>query len=489
MGPEGVTRVLQRLRSSPIVVAVILAVVIVSGAGIIRVATTGPSSGTVVTEGQSEDDPNGFAEFLGESGGAEGGGTAERYIEAERKLREQLAKQAELERQGDGRAVTLRGLGAVAQPWTWLGPRNFGGRTRAFVVSPSDPNVMLAGGITGGIWRSEDAGASWVPMTDTFSNISVGVLEIDPSDPRVIYAGTGEAYYRPWPRNRGNGIMKSIDGGVSWAFLDATTTNEDFAWVGDIEVSHHDPKRIYAATGTGVWLSTDGGTSWGSKPVLASTQGAQGVGCLELAIRSDLTPDVVFASCGDDRAPQGVYRSTDGGAKWEQILPADNASIGFVALAIAPSNQETIYASVSGTDKHAKGLFASTAGGAPGSWAVRASPAPESGQDWLSHCDYFPGETKPGNHPQGGYDNDIAVDPTDPNRIWVGGIDLFRSEDGGSPSRLPATGTSIQRMGRPTSTPTSTSSCSTRPTTERRTARSISPTTVACSGRATIGPI
>lgn len=431
MGREGAARLLARLRSSPIALAVILAVVIVTGAGIVRVATTGPDGGLVGTDGPSEDDPNGFAEFLGESGQGEENATAQRYVEAERKLREQLAKQAALEQQGDGRAVVLRGLGAVAQPWTWLGPRNWGGRTRAFVISPSDPDVMLAGGITGGVWRSEDAGASWVPMTDTFSNISVGVLEIDPSDPRVIYAGTGEAYYRPWPRNRGNGIMKSIDGGVSWAFLDATTANDEFAWVGDIEVSHHDPKRIYAATGTGVWLSKDGGASWGSKPVLASTQGAQGVGCMELAIRSDLTPDVVFASCGYDLTPQGVYRSTDGGVKWEQVLPADGANIGFAALAIAPSHQDTIYASVSGLDEHAKGLFASTSGGAPGSWAVRASPAPASGQDWLSHCDFVPGKSKPGRNPQGGYDNDIAVDPSDPNRIWVGGIDLFRSEDGG----------------------------------------------------------
>jgi hypothetical protein len=419
------------VRSSPIPVAIVLAVLIVSGAGLIRLQEgSGPQpSASTGQAGPAEDDPNGFGDFLSGSAAGDSDTTAS-YLEAERLLRERLAKQAKLEAGGDSRAIVLRGLGAVAQPWTWLGPRNWGGRTRAFVVSPSNPKVMFAGGITGGLWRSDDAGASWSPLIDTFSNISIGVIEIDPTNPQVMYAGTGEAYYRPWPANRGNGIMKSIDGGISWAFLDATTKNDAFDWVGDIEVSPHDSKRVYAATGTGVWVSTDAGESWGSEPVLKSTQGADGLGCPELAIRSDVVPDVIFASCGDERVQQGVYRSTNAGTDWEQVLPADGTKIGFAALAIAPSNQDTIYASVSGTDLHAKGLYASTSGGAPGSWAVRASPGPTSGQDWLSHCEHDPGED-PGGNPQGGYDNDIAVDPTDPNRLWVGGIDLWRSEDGG----------------------------------------------------------
>ncbi len=426
MARDRTRRLLLQLRSSPISVAIILSVMIVGSAGLIRsqMNLPGPAAGTDEQGEPPGDDPDGFAEFLSGTGSGDGDSTAEAYLQAEQQLREQLARQAELERQGDDRAVVLRGLGAVAQPWTWLGPRNWGGRTRAFVVSPSDPNTMLAGGITGGIWRSEDGGGSWSPMTDTFSNISIGVLEIDPGHSRVIYAGTGEAYYRHRNQHRGNGIMKSIDGGTSWAFLEATTANSAFDWVGDIEVSHHDSQRVYAATGTGVWLSTDGGASWGNGPVLPAN--GNPVGCMELAIRPDLTPDVVFASCGFENSPDGVYRSTDGGERWEQVLPADGQDIGFAALAIAPSRPDVVYASVSGIDEMAKGLYASTEGGKPGSWTLRAKPGPGT-IDWLGNCRELKDP-----YGQGGYDNVVAVDPTDPNRLWVGGVDLFRSDDGGA---------------------------------------------------------
>jgi len=420
-----------RVRSSPRLLGVLfVGVAIVAVVGGIKLGTdlTRPQPTAAAADGLPEDDPEGFAAWL--LGGADGADvSADQYQAAEAKLREQLAKQVQLEAQGDDRARVLRGLGATAQPWTWLGPRNYGGRTRAFVVSPTNPKVMLAGGITGGVWRSEDGGASWVPLTDTFSNISIGVLEIDPNNPLVIYAGTGEAYYRSWPMNRGNGIMKSTDGGTSWAFLDSTVRNDAFDWVGDIEVSHNDPKRVYAATGTGVWLSKDGGDSWGAAPVLASGNGPDSVGCLELAIRTDRNPDVVFASCGHEKDPDGVYQSSDGGASWQKVLPVDKESIGVAALAVAPNNQDIVYASVSSTGQDALGLYASTTGGGPGTWTRRASPA-SGAPNWLGNCRF------PKSRGQGGYDNVIAVDPTNPDRLWVGGVDLFRSEDGGKSFRI-----------------------------------------------------
>jgi hypothetical protein len=426
MAPNGAGRLLATARS-PIPVAIVLAALIVGGAGIIR-SQEGPGSPPDSTSqgGLPADNPDGFGDFLEGSTGGEGEGSAANYLAAEQQLRDQLAKQAQLEQQGDNRALVLRGLGAVAQPWTWLGPRNHGGRTRAFAVSPTDPKIMLAGGITGGVWRSEDGGGSWRPLTDTFSNISIGVITIDPNDPQIVYAGTGEAYYRYRSQQRGNGIMKSIDGGASWAFLDATTKNSAFDWVGDVKVSPRDSKRVYAATGNGVWLSTDGGESWGSAPVLAA---GNDDGCLQLAVRPDQTPDVVFASCGYEGGSDGVYRSIDGGQKWEKVLPADQTSVGVVALAIAPSKPSVVYASVSDTDEVAAGLYRSDAGGDPGSWVLRANPGAGS-VDWLKNCRY------PKSGGQGGYDNVVAVDPTNADRLWVGGVDLFRSDDGGATLKI-----------------------------------------------------
>lgn len=424
---ERPARLLDRVQSSPPLLAAALvtaAVVAVGGGLLLGNVLNSPQPTQGVKEEEQKDDPEGFAAWL--FGGEDEQSVVDQYLEAERLLRAQLAAQALLEQQGDDRALVLKGLGAVAQPWTWLGPRNWGGRTRAFVIHPTDPNVMLAGGITGGVWRSENRGASWLPLTDTFSNIAINVLEIDPSNPLIVYAGTGEAYYRFWPRHRGNGIMKSTDGGINWAFLEATTTNDAFDWVGDIEVSHRDPSRVYAANGTGVWVSTDGGASWGAGPVLAA--GGE-VGCQELAIRSDRDPDVVFASCGHDQSPDGAYRSTDAGVNWERVLPSGGESIGVVSLAIAPSDQNLIYASVSDRSGNALGLFASTGEGASGTWELRSSPA-SGAPNWSGYCRF------PKLEGQGGYVTSLGVDPVDPNRLWIGGIDLFRSEDGGRSMRL-----------------------------------------------------
>src|SRR5262245_3441370 len=160
--PRG-QRLVDRLPpSAPILIGVLIGAAAISIAlGIKFGQQLASPQASEVEEGDAEpgeDDPDGFAAWL--LGGGDGGAGVDQYLAAERQIRDQLAKQAQLERQGDDRARVLRGLGAVANPWDHLGPNNFGGRTRAFVVSPSDPNVMLAGGITGGIWRSEDAGAS-----------------------------------------------------------------------------------------------------------------------------------------------------------------------------------------------------------------------------------------------------------------------------------------------------------------------------------------
>jgi len=320
--------------------------------------------------------------------------------------------------------------------WTALGPGNVGGRTRGLLVNPQDPNVIYAAGVAGGVWKTTNAGASWTPLADMLPNIAVNSMAFDPANPNTIYAGTGEGYFNV-DAVRGAGIFKTTDGGTTWTRL-AGTANPDFYYVNDIVVSKNDGKQVYAATRTGVWRSVDGGDNW-TRGLSVTVNG----GCLDLAMRTDQTTDYIFTSCGNFQQA-AIYRNTDasGGGSWDSVFT--EAGMGRTALAIAPSNQSVIYALsasiASGTyldGLHA--VFRSTASGDSGSWAARArnTDAQKINTALLSNpLLLFQTDCRIGTGNaflnQGWYDNVIAVDPADPNRVWAGGIDLFRSDDGGA---------------------------------------------------------
>ena len=323
----------------------------------------------------------------------------------------------------DQRLSGLPLRGAVGKPWTYLGPDNRGGRARTLVIDPRDPNVMYTAGVTGGIWKTTDGGQLWKPLTDTLSNIAVDSLEFDPANPDVIYAGTGEVAVASGKRYRGLGIMRSTDAGGSWEFI-PSTLNSDFFWVGDIRVSRNDSDRIYAATVTGVWRSLDGGETW--TQVYETVENAQ---CQQLVVRSDADPETILASCGGPHANLNrVVRSDDGGDTWEQVLPRGGES-GYIEIAIAPSNQDVVYASVTAPAEQEFGaleLLRSDEGGAAGTWKLKNRPTLAPGSpNWLGWCEY---DTMDG---QGWHAHTLAVDPLNENRIWVGGVDLFRSDNGG----------------------------------------------------------
>jgi photosystem II stability/assembly factor-like uncharacterized protein len=198
--------------------------------------------------------------------------------------------------------------------WTSLGPGNIGGRTRAMLIHPQEPNIIYAAGVAGGVWKSADGGSTWVPISDLMANIAVSSLAMDPKDPKVIYAGTGEGYFAG-DSVQGAGIFRTTDGGTVWTRLDSTANKSDFFYVNDLVVSPNDSKRIYAATGNGVWRSIDGGETWSR--VLPQTVL---LGCLDLAIRTDQTTDYLFASCGS-LTKATIYRNTDaaGAGTWNAV--------------------------------------------------------------------------------------------------------------------------------------------------------------------------
>ncbi len=325
--------------------------------------------------------------------------------------------------------------------WTQLGPDDAGGRTLALLIDPHDANLMYAAAVSGGIFKSVNAGRSWFPTGDAMANLDVSSLAFDPSDTRVIYAGTGEGYFREDIRGtaviiRGNGIFVSRDSGSTWAAL-PSTAGDDFDFVNSLAVSPHDSQRIYAATRNGVWRSADGGASWSS--VLSTT--AKG-GCLDLALRGDTDGDFLFASCGTLEQAT-VYRNkhAESAEAWESVLTDPN--MGRTSLAIAPSNPNIIYALAASNaagnyDQGLLAVFRSDQGGDAGSWSatIRTGSAPDYVSTLLltnplaalsPRCHAGAGSMTS----LGWHANVIAVDPTNPDYLWAGGVDLFRSHDGG----------------------------------------------------------
>ncbi len=300
---------------------------------------------------------------------------------------------------------------------------------------------MYAGGVAGGVWKSTNGGASWVPLTDSMANLAVSSMAMDPDNSSIIYAGTGEGYFNV-DAVRGAGIFKTTDAGATWTQLGSTNTS-NFRYVNKIVVSPNDSNRVYAATRTGLHRSLDAGATW------TQVLNASGVsGCVDLVVRSDQSTDAILAACGAGSFVQGtIYLNTDAGGSgsWTPVLGAvqGEAAMARTSLAIAPSNQNVVYAlaasNTTSGDFRAGGLhavFRSTDGGSTWTARVRNTSATKLSTVLLSNpvyaffsdCGFGPDAR----YNQGWYDNVIAVDPIDPDRVWVGGIDLFRSDDGGA---------------------------------------------------------
>ncbi|HEX3555664.1 MAG TPA: hypothetical protein VIA62_20775 [Thermoanaerobaculia bacterium] len=331
----------------------------------------------------------------------------------------------------------VRRMAHHALAWKSLGPGNLGGRTRALVFDPVDPRTLYAAGVDGGIWKTVDGGASWRPLDDLMPSLAVTSLALDPGNRKVLYAGTGEGFFNT-DAVRGAGIFKTTDSGRRWRQLAATATPDFFA-VNRLLVSARS-RTVYAATGTGVWRSRDAGVSW--ERVLDPQ--AQG-GCLDLALRNDGQDDVVFAACGTLQQAT-VFQTLQGQKDGPWVAVLQEPGMGRTSLAIAPSDPQVIYAlaasNLAGPNGHYfQGLlavFRSTTGGGPGSWVAQVrntDPVPLNTA--LLSSTHFAFQHECGSpfpdgwSGRGWYDNVIAVDPKDPDRVWAGGVDLFRSDDGG----------------------------------------------------------
>jgi len=345
---------------------------------------------------------------------------------------------------GDGSASTSGALGT----WQSLGPGNVGGRTRTLLIDPTDPNVMYAAAVAGGIWKTTNGGTSWAPLDDFLANIAVTCMAFDPSNSSTLYAGTGEGFFNA-DGVRGAGIFKSTDSGAHWTRLSSTISNVNFFFVNDIVVSPSNGQHVYAATRTGVFRSLDGGNSWNQALVSNVANGANGA--MDLVMRTDQATDYIFAAVGSFSRAH-IFRNVDAGGSgtWEDVYSEVNQ--GRTSLAIAQSNQNVIYALATciscgaGTNPNFPvvnytdgllGVFRSTSAGDAGSWTTQTRNNSASLQDTLLLSNPVNGAlTQCGIGTsqflnQGWYDNVIAVDPTDSEKVWIGAVDMFRSDNGG----------------------------------------------------------
>ena len=229
----------------------------------------------------------------------------------------------------------------------------------------SQPDTFYMGSVGGGVWKTENSGRTWFPIADDPATGipigSIGAIAVAPSDPNIIYVGTGEPDIRS-QHSYGIGVFKSTDAGKTWHSIGLAETRQ----IGKIVVDPADPNRVYvAALGhvykanpeRGVFRSTDGGAHW--KKILASEKDPDDVGAVDLALDPQ-HPTTIYASLWATRRPPwavyapsnmpggGLYKSTDGGDTWHQLtggLPTDDF-VGKIGIAVAPSNSNRLYAVV-----------------------------------------------------------------------------------------------------------------------------------------------
>lgn len=280
--------------------------------------------------------------------------------------------------------------------WTPIGPGNIGGRIRAIIIHPNDPNTIWLGSTSGGIWKTTTGGTTWMPQDDFMASLAVGCMIIDPADPNTLYAGTGEGFFESIEGSsntaavRGAGIFKTTDGGAHWLQL-PTTATPDFYFVNRLAISTTDSQTLLAATTTGIWRSTDGGASW--------TQTHAGY-----MYDLEMHPSDPNRAVAAEHEATPLY-TTDGGLTWNS---ANGASGHRVELRYARSSPQTVFASVSDDNDRIK-IWQSTDGGL--SYTLRTAGA--------------------GISTYSAYNNVLWVDPTNANNLMVGGVGLYRSTTGG----------------------------------------------------------
>jgi photosystem II stability/assembly factor-like uncharacterized protein len=297
-----------------------------------------------------------------------------------------------------------------------IGPAVMGGRVDAIAVVDNNPKIAYVGLASGGVWRTVNAFTTWEPVFDQEPVSSVGALAVAPSDPSIVWVGTGEANNRQ-SASWGNGVYRSLDAGKSWQHMGLDDTQH----IGRIVIHPHDPNIVYvAAQGhlwgpnhqRGVFKTTDGGKTWTSVLFISDNTGATDIAM------DPQSPDTLYAAVYERQrtvagfnggGPEsGLYKTIDGGATWTKLTDGiPHGDLGRIAIAIYRHNPNILYAII---ESHHSGVFRSDDKGA--TW-TRMGPT----------------------DPRPSYFSEIRVDPNNDQRVWIGGSSLGSSDDGGKTFR------------------------------------------------------
>jgi photosystem II stability/assembly factor-like uncharacterized protein len=305
--------------------------------------------------------------------------------------------------------------------WRMIGPFR-GGRTVASTGVRGQPNVFYVAATDGGVWKSTDYGRVWTPIFDQEPMGSIGAIAVAPSDPNIIYVGSGEGLQRP-DLSIGDGLYKSTDAGRTWSHLAGLRDGEQTA---SIIVDPRDPNRLFVAVlghpygpnaERGVYRSTDGGATFdkvlykdentGAVALTFDPSNAQTIyAVLWEARQGPWEYDNAYAGPGS-----GLYKSVDGGATWRQLgggLPTFEQGLGRIGIAVAPSDSRRLYAMVQAPPK-VGGVYRSD----------------DAGETWTRTN----GEERV--YGRGDDFAEVEVDPTNADEIYVANTSAYRSTDGG----------------------------------------------------------
>ena len=309
--------------------------------------------------------------------------------------------------------------------WRSIGPYR-GGRTVGAAGVPHQPNVFYIGVNNGGIWKTTDYGRTWNSIFDAESTGSIGTVAVAPSDPNIVYVGSGEGLHRP-DLSVGNGIYKSTDAGKTWMHLGL----KDGQQIPKIAIDPKNPDRVFVAVlghaygpnkERGIYRSLDGGNSFQKVFYIDENTGGD-----DVAIDSS-DPNIIYATMWQAQegpwenaewngTKGGVFKSTDGGNTWKQLKNGLSDSLVQAHIAIAPSNSNIVYLVIGTTEDNEYGT-------GTGMDMYRSD---DKGEHWERISEDGRAEARIG----GGDAPVIAVDPKDPETIYSASIVFWKSTNGG----------------------------------------------------------
>jgi photosystem II stability/assembly factor-like uncharacterized protein len=299
------------------------------------------------------------------------------------------------------------------------------GRVRGLAIHPTDPLTVYIGAASGGIWKTTNGGESWEELGSDLASLTHGAIAIDPNNPEIIYAGSGEACYFLIPINyySGRGLFKSINGGQTWDNItNGFGTNTHF---GDLEVSPHNSDIVIGSLASGefhlgstlssegIWKSTDAGINWTRTLDFQDTYDI---------VFHPTNDSIVYASIGGMNLNSGFYISTDRGDTWTQSNSGLQAAgtIARMQIDISQSNPDTLYAVIFEASNFLNGI-------------TRAYKSSDGGNSWAQISVGIPlgGKNNNGSwRDQGWYDLCITVNPIDPDHVLLGNVELHETING-----------------------------------------------------------